>query len=96
MTERAFENQFPDYDGSSDVVLPDGEVRRRFCIPFKHAAETSEAENVAADSFQFTNKFDQDAKRHVLELAGVLEKDLDKHTSWDDASVYTGTAGPLD
>ncbi|KAM7286976.1 zinc finger protein 883-like [Ixodes scapularis] len=66
MTERAFENQFPDYDGSSDVVLPDGE---------------------------FTNKFDQDAKRHVLELAGVLEKDLDKHTSWDDASVYTGTAG---
>ncbi|CAN7946476.1 unnamed protein product [Ixodes pacificus] len=29
MTERAFENKFPDYDGSSDVVLPDGEVWSR-------------------------------------------------------------------
>ncbi|CAN7941061.1 unnamed protein product [Ixodes pacificus] len=66
MTERAFENKFPDYDGSSDVVLPDGE---------------------------FTITLEQDAKRHIFELAGVLEKDLIKHTDWSDASVYTGTAG---
>ncbi|XP_040354521.1 uncharacterized protein LOC121045611 [Ixodes scapularis] len=64
MTERAFENNFSDYDGSSDVFLPDGE---------------------------FTNKLEQE--RRVLELAGVLEKDLVKRTNRNDLSVYTGTKG---
>ncbi|EEC18058.1 hypothetical protein IscW_ISCW014485 [Ixodes scapularis] len=64
MTERVFENHFSDRDGSSDVVLPDGE---------------------------FTNKLERE--RRVLELAGVLEKDLVKHTNWNDVSVYTGTTG---
>lgn len=66
MTDRAFENKFADYDGSSDVILPDG---------------------------KFTHKFEQDVRKHVLELVGVLEKNLDKHTDWNDASVYTGTTG---
>ncbi|XP_042143626.1 glutathione S-transferase LANCL1 isoform X1 [Ixodes scapularis] len=66
MTDRAFENKFADYDGSSDVILPDG---------------------------KFTHKFEQDVRKHLLELVAVLEKNLDKHTDWNDASVYTGTTG---
>lgn len=91
MTDRAFENKFADYDGSSDVILPDGKVRQHFGTPFKRAAET--AVIIAAALFQFTHKFEQDVRKHLLELVAVLEKNLDKHTDWNDASVYTGTTG---
>ncbi|CAN7996350.1 unnamed protein product [Ixodes hexagonus] len=66
MSDRAFENKYADYDGNSDIVLPDGKL---------------------------THRFEQDVRKHVLELVGVLEKNLNKHTDWTDASVYTGTTG---
>ncbi|KAG0430703.1 hypothetical protein HPB47_022441 [Ixodes persulcatus] len=83
MTDPALENKFADYDSSSGVVLPDGKVRQHF-----GTAET--AETIAAALFQFTHEF---VKKHVLELAGELEKNLDKHTDWNDSSVYEGTTG---
>lgn len=42
---------------------------------------------------KLTHKFEQDVRKHLLELLGVLEENLDKHTDWSDASVYTGTTG---